>query len=135
MDGDVEQVERLFCAAAPGAPADLRSAVLADVRRELRASAWDRMLARSAAAIVVVGVGLNAALGLRGDARMAPGGQATAIVDARQDALVQTAAAIAEATDAAMGRSVARQLAALSGRTLTDDQAAAIDAALRNRRG
>ena len=112
--------------------------MLADVRRELRAARRDRWLARTAAAVLLLGVGwngVNAMLGRRDAAALERGGPDFAAADVRGDSLVQTAAAVAEATDVATGRNVARQLAALSGCTLSDEQTAAIDAALRDHEG
>jgi hypothetical protein len=137
-DESWEQLEQRLEAAGPGAPAGLRDAVLCDVRRELRAARWDRRLARSAAAALVLGVGWNAlnfAFDERGDGRAAPGAAWAAAGGGPRDALVQVAATVAEATDATTGRNVARQLAALSGRTLSVEQTAAIDAALRDHEG
>jgi hypothetical protein len=132
MNGEsFEQLERQIAAVAPGAPAELRAVVLADVRRELRAARWDRRFARAAAAAVLVGVGwnaLNVALAGRGAAAVRVAQPVLASTSA--EALVQTAATVAEATDAATGRLVARQLAALGGQRLSAAQAAAIDAAV-----
>jgi hypothetical protein len=137
-DESREQLEQRLATAGPGAPDALRDAVLRDVRRELRAARWDRRLARSAAAALVVGVGWNAlnfAFERRGDGRAAPGVAWAAAGEGSRDALVQVAATVAEATDATTGRNVARQLAALSGHTLSAEQAAALDAALRDHEG
>ena len=48
-----------------------------------------------------------------------------------QPSLVATAIVVAEATDAPTARRFAHQLAAMRGRTLTDDEAAAIEVAVR----
>jgi hypothetical protein len=132
------QLEQRLAAAGPGPPARLRDAVLADVQRELRAARWDRRLARLAATALVLGVGWNAlnfAFDERGDGRAAPDRALAEVDGGSRDALVQVATTVAEATDAATGRNVARQLAALSGHTLSAEQAAALDAALRDHEG
>jgi hypothetical protein len=129
-DHSLEQVERHLAALRPrGAPATLRTAVLAATHRELRAARWDRWLSRAAMLLVMVGVGLNVALGLR---PMNSRGQSPSVVrTSSQQSLVDTAIVIAEATDAATGSRFARQLAVMCGHELTRDEAAAIDAAVR----
>ncbi len=109
----------------PDAPKQLRAAVFGDVQRELRAARWDRRLARAAVLLLVVGVGLNGAIGTHADrsVRRQMAGHAT------QEALVQVAVGIADATDAKTAQLYARQLAAMTGRALSADDAAAIDAA------
>ena len=105
------------------------------MRRELAAARWDRRLGRVAAALVVAGVGLNAVVGLRDSHVARPAEAGLARREGMQSSLVATAAAVAEATDAETGRSVARQMAALGGWELSDEQAAAIDDAARTRQG
>jgi hypothetical protein len=127
----LERVERQLAQLRPrGGGSELRAAVLADVERELRASRWDRRLARAAAVLLMVGVGLNVAVGLRSDGAHDGSRQSMAQSSARQS-LVDTAAVVAEATDAATGSRFARQLAAMSGRELTAEESAAVDAAVR----
>ena len=122
----VEDIERTIFSSAAQAPGELRDAVLRDVRRELTAARWDRWLGRAAAALLIVGVGLNGILGWQGardaDALLVGSGRG-------REALVETAIAVAAATDAETGRRFARQMAALGGWSLTDEQWAAIDAA------
>jgi hypothetical protein len=134
-DESLDQFEQQLAAGAPGAPAAFREAVMTGVRRELRAARWDRRLARTAAATFVLGVGMNAVVGWRAErsAHAFFGGDHGGAV--AQDSLVQAAAAVAEATDAETGRRVVRQLAALGGQTLSDEQAAAIDAAVGDHEG
>jgi hypothetical protein len=130
MDNEsLEQVEQHLAALRPlGAPAALRIAVLQATHRELQASRWDRRLARAAMSLVMVGLGLNVAIGLR---PMNLHGRLPSVVRSNsQQSLVDTAIVIAEATDAATGSRFARQLAAMSGHELTRDEAAAIDAAV-----
>jgi len=55
----------------PSAPASLRSAVLKEVRRNLKAQRWDRRLARAAVALLAVWDRANAAVGWRGGQRAA----------------------------------------------------------------
>jgi hypothetical protein len=129
-DESLEFIESRLAALHPlVAPRELRGAVLADVRRELRAARWDRRLARVAAVLLAVGVGLNLAIGLQSTGSSHGQPPRVAHSDARQS-LLDTAVVVAEATDAATGSRYARQLAAMSGRELTADEAAAIDAAV-----
>jgi hypothetical protein len=125
MDDPLErQLTRLHGRDAAAPPA-LRDAVLAAMRRELRAQRWDRRLGRVAACLLIGGVGLNIAAGLASE-RFAPTNQRLA----SSDSLVQTAVAVAQATDPETGRLLAQQLAAWQGRAVTPQQLAAIDAAL-----
>ena len=114
-----------------GVPAELRGAVLRDVQRELRSARSDRRLARTAAALLVVGVGLNAAALLPGHS---PSPQVFAVAPT-QESFVQVAISVAEATDNQTGRQVARRLATMSGRPLSGEDAAAVDAAIEGRSG
>lgn len=126
----LEPIERQLSGVRPrGAPSELRAAVLADVRRELRAARWDRRLARAAAVLLVVGVGLNVAMGWRSTG-LRDGSRQQVVQSTERNSLVDTAVVVAEATDAATGSRFARQLAAMSGRELSADEAAAIDAAV-----
>jgi hypothetical protein len=124
-----KQVEKQIASVrAMGSPVELRGAVLSGVERELRAARWDRRLARAAVVVLMLGVTMNAAIGLRSveSGQVAHSHRA----DSRAS-LVDTAIIVAEATDAATARQYARQMAAMAGRKLTDDEAAAIDAAVR----
>ena len=127
-DDSLEQIERQLAALpTSGAPRELREAVLAGVRRELRAARWDRRVARAAAVLFVVGLGLNLSVGARhADLRSGR----TGIAKASSQSLMDTALVVAEATDAATARRFARHLAAMAGVELTGAEAAAIDAAL-----
>jgi hypothetical protein len=128
MNGDsFEMIERKIAGVGvPDAPQELRAVVLGDVRKELRAARWDRRLGRVAAVMFVAGVGLNAANGWQLDqsqpSRVAAG--------PTRDSLIHTAVIVAEATDASTARQYARQFAALRGRQLSGEEAAAIDAAV-----
>jgi hypothetical protein len=125
----LEQIERQLASLEPGAaPRELRIAVLDGIRRELRAARWDRRLARIAAVLLVVGVGLNASIGLRSRNSRDAGRR---IAATSSQSLLDTAVIVAEATDAATGRRFARQLAAMAGLELSSAESAAIDAALR----
>ena len=127
-DDIVDQIEsQIGSTTAAGLPAELRAAVLADVRSELRAARWDRRLGRAAAVMLVAGVGLNAALARHSD-RFQPSHVAASPT---RDSLIHTAVIVAEATDATTARRYARQFAALQGRQLSGDDAAAIDAAVK----
>jgi hypothetical protein len=132
-DDSFHELERqLTAAGATAAPPHLRYAVLADVARELRAARWDRRLARAAAMLLIVGVGLNAALVWQRGGNTDPRHQQFA-QQPPSNSLVETAIVVAEATNAETGRTFARQLAALRGRELTDQEIATIDAATRDR--
>jgi hypothetical protein len=123
----LENVERQLAERQlPSAPAELRIAVLSDMRRELAAARRDRWLGRAAGLMLLVGVGMNLAIGLRATRSM----QANALAGPGSDSLAQVAVVVAEATDAHTGRIFARQLAALGGWPLTREQSAAIDAAV-----
>lgn len=132
MNGEsFEQIEvQIASLQLNGAPSGLRAAMLADVQRELRAARWDRRLARAAAVLLVVGVGLNLAIALR-TAESGRSQQARMVPSGSRQSLVDTAVVVAEATDLATASRFARQLAAMSGRELTADEAAAIEAAVR----
>jgi hypothetical protein len=127
-DEPLEQVERQIASVrAMGSPTELRGAVLSGVERELRAARWDRRLARVAAALLMLGVVMNVATGLRS---VESGQVAHSRRADSRPSLVDTAIIVAEATDAATARQYARQMAAMAGRKLTDGEAAAIDAAV-----
>jgi hypothetical protein len=124
MDDPVPEAIERQLASLPlaAAPSELRGGVLGLVRRQLLAQHWDRRLGRAAAAALVVGVGLNAAISWRG-------GQPSsnqAVVEFKPDAITQAAIAMAQATNAETGVQIARHLAALGGMTLTQQQQAEI---------
>jgi hypothetical protein len=125
--GDIER--RLASFSSPHAQTELRAAVLSDIHRELAAARWDRRLARAAAVLLAVGVGMNLAMGLQSS------GSSSAVrrvaAGPSRDSLVQVAVTVAEATDAETGSRFARQLAAISGLLLSSEQSAAIDAAVK----
>ena len=124
----LEQVERQMVGLQPiGAPRELRAVVLAYVDRELRSARWDRRLARAAAVLLAVGMGLNGLIGMRS---MNSGDALHPIARTSSQSLLETAVVVAEATDAATGLRFARQLAAIAGAELTTAEEAAIDAAL-----
>jgi hypothetical protein len=111
------------------APSHLRSAVLSDVERELRAARWDRRLARAAAVLLAVGISMNMLTSVA--PRSAPRvGRADLQAP---ESLTSVAVAVAETTDANTGRQFVRRLAALAGWSLGGEQAAAIDAAVNRR--
>lgn len=121
------QLSKLRIDSAPGA---LRRRVLAKVHDELSVGSWERRFARAAVILLAIGVGINASVGLRADRQ----NNASQVASGpSRESLVDAAVAVAEATDPETGRQYARQLAALSGRTLTLDQASAIDAAIARR--
>jgi hypothetical protein len=119
-DDDQELEQRLMCAMPRSAPAGLRDATLAQVARELRASRSDRRLGRFAAAILIVGVALNARLALQVDARPADRNKAR-MAGSSRTALDQTAVIVADATDAETARRFVRQMAAIGRWELSDE--------------
>jgi hypothetical protein len=122
-DPALEPIERqLASVPLAGAPAKLRGEVLACVHRQLTAQRWDRRLGRAAAAVLIVGVGLNAAIGWRDG--QSPANQAVA--EFKPDAITKAAVVMAEATDAETGTRIARHLADLAGVELSRQQEAAI---------
>jgi hypothetical protein len=122
-----EQLERLIASCGPaGAPPELRWTVVAQMRRELAAARWDRRMGRLAAALLVAGVGLNAAIGFSAANSERP----PLAAGSSPDSFVQAGVTVAQATDAETGRLVARQLAAWDGRRLTTEQLATLDAAI-----
>jgi hypothetical protein len=126
-DPSLTRLEQQLAAGSDDAvvPDALRNAVLAATRRELRAQRWDRRLGRAAVGLLVAGVGFNVAAGLTSE-RFSPTQQSLA----SSNGLVQTAVAVAQATDRETGRLLAQQLAAWQGRSVTPKQLAAIEAAL-----
>jgi len=132
-DETLDELERQLAGLPPhGAPAALRRAVLADVRQELRSARWDRRLARAAAVLLIVGVGINGAIVMK--PHTAVDQRPMHVAGERSpESLAETAALVADATDAETGRRFARHLVAMSGRELTVDEAAAIDAAIEHR--
>jgi hypothetical protein len=128
----LSQIERQVAAVQmSGAPDALRATILSQTRGELRAARWDRRLARAAVLLLVVGICLNAAMAWQATVPRA-GTRPQVVQSGQRQSLVDTAVVIAEATDAATGSRFARQLAAMSGRELTTDEAAAVDAAVRH---
>lgn len=126
MNNPVSQIEQQLASLSPGgAPGELRETVLANVRRELRSSRWDHRLGRAAALVFTMGVAINAAMafGLAGDPH-------SLRKPASEASLVQTAVAVAHATDAETGRQVAWQLATWGGHSLTSERLSALEAAL-----
>jgi hypothetical protein len=79
-------------------------------------------MARAAAALLFVGIGLNAMIGWRG-ARRATN---SSLAESRPDVIARVAVLLAESTDAETARQFARHLAALDGTTLSQQQEAAI---------
>lgn len=126
MNDPTTEIERRLAARPPThAPDELRGAVLRDLRRELRAARWDRRLARTAATLLVAGVALNSSLLLRSERDFA----ATRPV-ATHESLLQTAVAVARATDIQTARQIVNQISAFSGRILTAEQLDRLDAAI-----
>ena len=133
-DDNLEHVERQIAAGGlPGAPSLLRAKVLADAQRELRAARWDERLARAAAAVLIVGIGLNLMNAL-GSSELDQQPRTQVAADVRPS-IVETAISVAQASDATTAHRVARQMAAITGHKLTAAEEAAIDAATRTTRG
>jgi hypothetical protein len=104
-------------------PEALRTPVLAAVHRELAAQRWERRLARAASGLLVVGIALNWTVGLRGERAASRRME----VAAKPEVIFEIAVVVAEATDVETGNIFAQHWAALSGSTLSNEQAAAIE--------
>lgn len=126
MNDPLTTIEQQLANRAPvDAPIELRDAVLRDVGRELRSVRWDRRLAKTATTLLVLGIALNSTLMLGGAGNFAATRSAPS-----NESLVQTAVAVARATDAQTARQVAHQISAWNGHVMTTEQLAAIDAAI-----
>jgi hypothetical protein len=125
-----ESIERQLIAlpVAP-APEKLRQVVLAVAHRRLRAQRWDRLLARAAAAVFVVGLGLNAAVGISGKG----GGASQTASAVKIEAVTQAALAVADATDPDTATQFAKRMAMLGGVPLSADKEAAIQRRIKAR--
>jgi hypothetical protein len=121
--------DQLSRARQPAAPVELRAPVLAAVHRQLAAQGWDRRLARMAAVLLVVGFCLNWTISLRdeGTVRGAIG------VASTPEAIVDTAVAVARATDVETGSRIAQHLSALGGTSLSPQQLTAIEQVIQQR--
>jgi hypothetical protein len=128
-DGVEELEERLAGLSLSGASKDLRDKVFANVHRELAATRWDRRFARAAAVLLAIGIGMNVAVGLQSGGSM--NGSRQVAGGPSGDSFVQAAVAMSEVTDAETGSRFARQMAAMSGVSLSSEQSAAIDAAVK----
>lgn len=122
-NSSIDPIERRLAALpTPRPPAQLRQSVLTGVHRQLAASRWDRRLARAAAALLIVGIGLNAAVGWRGSGSSDNRGSS----ELNPETVSRAAVAIGEGTNAEAGTEIARHLAALGGFSLTAQQETAI---------
>jgi hypothetical protein len=135
MNDPLITIEQQLAAEMPArAPAPLRDVVMKDVHHELKSARWDRRLAKVARIVLAAGIALNVALMVSGDDITAP--QATV----SNASLVQTAVAVAKATDAQTARQMASQISAWNGHVMTTEQLATLDAAIaeeleKNRKG
>lgn len=135
MNDPLITIEQQLAAEMPArAPAPLRDVVMKDVHHELKSARWDRRLAKVAGIVLATGIALNVALMVSGDDITAP--QATV----SNASLVQTAVAVAKATDAQTARQMASQISAWNGHVMTTEQLATLDAAIaeelqKNRKG
>ena len=112
-----------------GAPPELRTVVLRQVRRELRAACWDRRLARVAAVLLIVGVGINVAIVWQ---HPGPAGGHVATRPTLQ-AIGELAATVAEATDVETATLFARQMASLRGWPARGEEATIIEREIQRR--
>ncbi len=116
----------------PSVPFELRQAVLSHVHRELATARWDRRFGRATIMLLVLGVGMNASVGLPWPPP-ATRQQNQLVHDRSRESLVETAVNVAEATDASTASRFARHLAEVAGWTLTDDELLTIDAAIQRK--
>ena len=120
---DLESIERqLTNLPLLSALPSLRSAVLNDVHRSLKAQRWDRQMALVAVVLLITGGGLNAALIWRGSQSAAS--QVTPASNA--ELITRAAGEVGEMTDAETGSRFARHLAAMNGTSLSLEQEATI---------
>ena len=124
----IEQIEQQLARLQPArSPAELRTRTLKTVHRRLAGQRWESRLARVAAALMVLGIGMNALMS-GPSARQSSNSIATL---SDPDVLVRTAVTVAQVSDAKAGSDFARHLAILSGSPLTDAQEAAIQQAIK----
>ncbi len=124
----IDPLEHTLAQSPPsGAPVTLRGPILAAMQRELAAQRRDWRIGQIAVALVVLGIGLNIVVGLQSMSVMHRSGE----LAVTSEAIVNVATAVAKATDAETGSRMAQHLAALSGMTLTKDQTAAIQQAIK----
>jgi len=105
----------------------LRTPVLAAMHRELTAQRRDRRLVRIAAALLVVGIGLNWTVDLH-DGTRSPRQLA---ISSNPAEIVEVAVAVAEATDAQTASHIAQQLAGVSA--LSVEETAALEQEIQRR--
>ena len=121
-DVNMNEIERHLLRAAPTrAPDEMRSAILGSMQSELRRARWDRRLARAAAVLVCLAVGLNGVALWRGyeQQRLAKLQRPT------PRAIVEVAEMITSVTDEETGRWFEEHLLALrTHRPHTDAHAA-----------
>ncbi|WP_442481369.1 hypothetical protein [Aeoliella sp. SH292] len=135
MNDPLTAIEEQLTGEMPArAPSPLRDAVMKEVHRELKSARWDRRLTKVAGTVLAVGIALNVALMVGGDDFSAPRSTAS------NASLVQTAVAVARATDAQTARQLVSQISAWNGHVMTTEQLAALDAAIaeelqKNRKG
>jgi hypothetical protein len=125
MNDPLTTLEQQLAAEVPArAPGPLREAVMKDVHCELSSARWDRRLAKVATTVMAVGIAMNIALMVGGDEFSAPRSTAS------NSSLVQTAVAVARATDVQTARQMAHQISAWNGHVMTNEQLAALHAAI-----
>jgi len=126
-----DSVESQLARLRPAVSADiLREATLGRVQRELRASRWDHRLARVAAVLLIVGIGMNIAT-VKKLPSFSTGNQMAA--RPTTESIAKLAVTVAEATDIETANLFARHLAALNGFPIGSDQAEAIERELDRR--
>ena len=120
----LDQVEQHLAKQRPrGAPAELRSVVLARTRRELASAKWDGRLWRAAAVLLVTGIGLNALVGWNDDGAVAE----QAGPGPSPHAIAEVVVAVSDMSSPEAHGRLARQLAAWSSWTLSPSEAAAVE--------
>jgi hypothetical protein len=129
LDPFDDSVEAQLACLQPSVAVDgLREATLAQVRRELRASGWDRRLGRVAMVLLVLGIGMNVATIDKPSATPDEGQLAARpSIETTTESIVALAVTMAEVTDIHTASIFARHLAVFNGFPLGSEQAEAIE--------
>jgi hypothetical protein len=109
-DVNTNEIEQQLLRAVPGrAPAEMRSVILGSMQSKLRSTRWDRRLARTAAVLVCLAVGLNGTAGWRAHREY----QLAELQRPTPRAITETAEMIASVTDKETGQWFEERMVAL----------------------